>query len=279
MKLHEYITTAIPLPWLYLKSLYKGYQHRALLDSAETYCMFIGYERSGHSLIGALLNAHPDIVMAHELGVLKYILAGFSKRQIYSLILENSVTFAKEGSVSDGRYSYKVPNQWQGKFRKMKIIGDKEGPGVTRRLMARPWLLPRLQKTINGKIKMFHVVRNPYDNISTMAKRLDVGLEKSIRFYFSMCKTIADVKKKINTADLFELRHEAFIDNSREHLRQMCVFVGVDPSDDYLNDCSGIVYKSPNKTRHDAAWNDDLIAIVEEKITRFPFLEGYSYTD
>ena len=67
MKLHEYITAAIPLPRLYLASLYKGHQNRELLDNTETYCMFLGYQRSGHSLIGALLNAHPGTVIAHDL--------------------------------------------------------------------------------------------------------------------------------------------------------------------------------------------------------------------
>ena len=211
--------------------------------------------------------------------MLKYILAGFSKRQIYSLILANSAEFAEEGSVSDGRYSYKVPNQWQGKFRRLKVIGDKHGEGITLRLMARPWLLSRLQKTIRGNIKVFHVIRNPYDNISTISKRMDMGLEESIEFYFSLCVTVADVRKKIDVTDMFDIRHEAFIDDPKELLRQMCVFLGVDATDDYLNECAGIVYKSPHKTRYDVPWNDALIAIVEEKMTRFPFLEGYSYTD
>ncbi len=279
MKLHEYIAKAIPLPKLYLTSFCKGHQNRELLDNVETYCMFLGYQRSGHTLIGALLNAHPDIVMAHQLGTLKYILAGFSKRQIYSLILENATAFTERGSTSGGRYSYQIPNQWQGKFRRLKIIGDKEGDGVTRRLMARPWLLPRLWKTIKGNIKVLHVVRNPYDNISTISKRMDMGLEESIKFYFSLCRTVADVRKKINAADLFDIRHEAFIDDPKELLRQMCAFLGVDAPDDYLNDCADIVFKSPHKTRHDAPWNDGLIAGVEERMSQFPFLEGYSYTD
>ena len=49
------------------------------LDTFETiqlYCMFVGYPRSGHSLVGAMFDAHPDIVIAHELDALRYLKAG-----------------------------------------------------------------------------------------------------------------------------------------------------------------------------------------------------------
>lgn len=48
-----------------------------LFGDLETYCMFIGYPRSGHSLIGFLLDAHPSMIIAHELHVLKHINAGY----------------------------------------------------------------------------------------------------------------------------------------------------------------------------------------------------------
>jgi len=277
-KIQNYVTEAITLPGLYMKSLYKGIQMKELFDNVETYCMFLGYQRSGHSLMGALLNAHSDIVVSHELGVLKYIFARFSKRQIFSLILENSVEFANSGSGSGKRYSYKVPGQWQGRFQRLKIIGDKHGEGATLRFAARPLLIHRLQKTINLDIKAFHIVRNPYDNISTISKRMGIGLEESIAYYFSLCKTIAGIKKRRDhRIDILDFKHEAFIENPKELLKQMCVFLGVDAPNDYLTDCSGIVYKSPHKTRYKAPWNNSLITQVKEKIDQFPFLEGYVY--
>ncbi len=36
----------------------------------ERFWSFIGYPRSGHSLIGSLINAHPDVVVCHELDTL-----------------------------------------------------------------------------------------------------------------------------------------------------------------------------------------------------------------
>ncbi len=34
------------------------------LSDLHAFCMFIGYPKSGHSLVGSLLDAHPDMVIA-----------------------------------------------------------------------------------------------------------------------------------------------------------------------------------------------------------------------
>ena len=61
---------------------------KTFLKSLETYCMFIGYPRSGHSLVGSLLDAHPQIILAHELNALELFKRGFGARQIYIFLME-----------------------------------------------------------------------------------------------------------------------------------------------------------------------------------------------
>ena len=61
-------------------------------------CMFVGYPRSSHSLIGALLNAHPVMVISHELNALRYFGGGFSPTQIFQLIVRSAEQFTERGS-------------------------------------------------------------------------------------------------------------------------------------------------------------------------------------
>ena len=42
-----------------------------LYDGVETFVMFIGYPRSSHSLVAAILDAHPEIIIANEYHVLR----------------------------------------------------------------------------------------------------------------------------------------------------------------------------------------------------------------
>ncbi|VAX25424.1 hypothetical protein MNBD_NITROSPINAE02-1151 [hydrothermal vent metagenome] len=267
----------------YPPSLMNSVLDKKLFDNVKTYVMFLGYSRSGHSLIGALLDAHPDIVIAHELDTLKYITARYRKRQIYNLLLKNSQSFARNGQRTK-HFSYEVPNQWQGKFNTIQVIGDKQGEGSTLRLQARPGLLGSLQKIIDDDKKLIHVARNPYDNISTISKKTkrhgrSLNLRESVDYYFSLCKTVADTKSRIESSRFYELRHESFIDDPKTILNDLCIFVGVSATDDYLSDCAGIVYKSPNKSRRKSPWNQELIDLVRDRMKEFPFLKGYSYED
>jgi hypothetical protein len=155
---------------LYTKTCFGSRRYRELFAGVKTYCMFLGYPRSGHSLVGSLLDAHPNVIIAHELDVLKHVQARFSTNQIFYLLLENSRKLAARGRGYSG-YSYEVANQWQGRFRELHVIGDKKGGGSSTRLHSNPGLLDSLCKTIGIKTKFVHVIRNPYDCITTITSR------------------------------------------------------------------------------------------------------------
>ena len=42
-------------------------------DDLQAYCLFVGPRRSGTTLLGQLLNAHPSVVIAHQLYSLEYV--------------------------------------------------------------------------------------------------------------------------------------------------------------------------------------------------------------
>lgn len=112
------------LPVSYATSLISGLRERKRFADIETYRMFVGYGRSGHSLVGALLDAHPEAVIAHELDAARYFRAGFTRNQVYWLILRNDRAFARGGATARIEYTYAIPNQWQGRHRRLRVIGD-----------------------------------------------------------------------------------------------------------------------------------------------------------
>lgn len=138
-------------------------------DNINTYCMFIGYPRSGHTLIGASLDAHPNIVLGHEMDALKYIIKGESRDKVYSRLLAMSRTFITIGG-QWMNYNYKIPGQYQGRATEIKVIGDKKGGGSTNKIHRDYGLLAKLKSTVGDRIKMVHVIRNPFDIITTRAR-------------------------------------------------------------------------------------------------------------
>lgn len=246
--------------------------------------MFIGYPFSGHSLIGSLLDAHPRMVIAHELDALKYIDAGFRRMQLLHLLLANSEEHARRGRAHED-YSYAVDGQWQGRFEALQVIGDKKGGMSTLRLRYKPILLDKLEETVRLPLKIVHIVRNPYDNIGKMAKRADmespggepVGLERATWRYFSLRETVEAVLARRASHEVFDLRHEDFIADPTGRLTELCRFLGVDPSPEYLAASASIVFPEERRRRQDIDWTGEAVAAVAKGIERSPGLAGYSY--
>jgi hypothetical protein len=267
----------------HLTSYYRGRKNRKPFDGVRKYCMFIGYPRSGHSLIGSLLDAHPNAIVAHELDALKFIEAGFDKDQLYQLLLDNSRRFTRKGREWTG-YNYEVPGQWQGRFDKLLVIGDKKGGRSTLRLAANPELLHQLRKTVATNVKFVHTIRNPYDNIATMHKRAlehdrNQALSATVEDYFSRCEMNANLKERLENCTVFDVRHESFVEDPKFLLRKLCGFLDLGYDEDYLEDCASIVFTSSHKSRYDIEWDAETLAAVRAGILRFDFLTGYSYEE
>src|SRR6266511_1485540 len=118
--------TPVHLAWRYLASAVDARRRGAVLDGVGTYCLFIGHARSGHSVIGALLDAHPRIAISDELDALTYAAAGFSRRQILSLSIAVARGQARRQRRKAGRggamYSYFVPGQFQGRHKGLAVV-------------------------------------------------------------------------------------------------------------------------------------------------------------
>ncbi len=82
---------------MYLRSRARAPEVEHLLSGVQSFCLFVGFPRSGHRLYEALLDAHPNIVIAHELDALGLFDAGFSDSQVCYLVLRNSEAFAQRG--------------------------------------------------------------------------------------------------------------------------------------------------------------------------------------
>src|SRR5262245_54048072 len=89
-------------PTLYVGSAIRSRRYRDDLSSVRTFLLFIGHPRSGHSLVGSLLDAHPSMVVSHELDVLKYVAAGYRRDQLMTLVLEHANANAAAGRKSWG---------------------------------------------------------------------------------------------------------------------------------------------------------------------------------
>ncbi|MDQ3783143.1 MAG: sulfotransferase [Actinomycetota bacterium] len=248
---------------------------RPVLDQVEVYCTFIGMGHSGSSLVGSLLTAHPEMVIAHELDALRFLQAGFSRDQICGLLVERDASFTQRGR-RWGKYQYNVPGQWQGRFERLRVLGDKKAYQSTLQLGAHPKLLRKLRNTMQIPLRFVHVVRNPWDNITTVSKRHNLDLREAARRYFELNDMLVEIRSRLDHDELVEVRHEELVVGIEDRLGEVCAALGVKVDARYLENCSTLLYPSPHTTRHDTAWTDELVDWVGSRVDRYSFLEGYT---
>ena len=263
----------------YFGSLIDGGLKSRLFSNVGYYCMFFGYPGSGHSLVGSLMDAHPNMIISHELDALDYLRRGYGQNQIFSLIMRRSEEFTQEGREWTG-HKYQVSGQWQGGFDKdLIVIGDKKGGWASRDIFADQTLLPRLSRKIKKLIRYLHVTRNPYDNISTMTRRSGRTLEESAKIYFERAEGVRIAKSLTHSKDWFDIQHEQVVAKPKETLQEICNWFGLESSKEYLNACAVLVFPSPNKSREKQPWDANMIISVAEEIKQYEFLSAYSFED
>jgi hypothetical protein len=260
-----------------LESLWGGLLQRETFASVNTYALFIGHSRSGTSLIGSLLNAHHNVLMTHELGALRFIRARFGRDQLFWLHYAKDKQFERNQRHWTG-YDFRVPNQWQGRFDELQVIGDKRGAMTTIGLQRWPHLLERLQRTVQVPVRFVHTLRHPLDNIASVCRQNNASLDQAIDWYRNGTEVNAALMLKLGEA-VHTLRMEDFIANPVAELAKLCPFLDISAGSDYLSDCASIVFERPQSARQRVTWTSRHLDSVRRIVERFPFLRGYDCSD
>jgi hypothetical protein len=149
--------------------------------------------------------------------------------------------------------------------------------------------LSRLENELNIGIKLVHVIRNPYDTITTstirffqknIKKRTPIAndLFPLITSFFERAATINNLKKE-GRFQIHDIYHEKFLEDPKASLESILNFFSLEADDEYYTRCASIVNSEPKKTRFNIDWTADLIDYVAVRMKGFPFLDHYSYYD
>ena len=149
----------------------------------------------------------------------------------------------------------------------------------------------QLSKTVQVPIKVLHVVRNPFDVVAT--KLLYRLSETKGRGNFSLGSPVTNtrhvmqaiksleseatsVTKLMKKLDTLEVRTEDFILHTKDTMKKICDFLGLECLDSFLQMCDDAAYDKPSRSRSVVMWNRSTQSYVEDLIKQFPFFSKYS---
>ncbi len=320
----------------------------AYFKDVHTMVLVSFFPGSGSSLLGYLLTAHPNMVIAHEpdrqeeslydevsVPVLLNHLLSTDKMRLENAAKVQSFEAPKKASNSynlvrrtferifvrnihnkkasklynlarrtyseQERYIY-VPNQWQARYEAPEVIGVKNSLLLAESLLTEE-RLQKLQKNLEKagirRLRFIFTVRNPYDMIATnvlywagnkrvrMVTKDDVSkmLDYHIKVSFpAMCERGERLFKLMKpesipdqATDILINKHEDLVASPSKQLSELCKFLKLPASPDYLDDCASVVDKYPNQSRHELHWFTLQKEEVAKLIDKYHFFSGYSW--
>jgi hypothetical protein len=271
----------------------------------KTLVLFIGYPRSAHSLVGSILDAHPNAVVSNELHLLARAHRLFTTAsRLYGSIVSNSARHAAVGRSQAG-FGYSIEGAWQGRWRAPLLsIGDKKGHGTTKHLHD-DWqkatdILLWLQDITKLKLRFLHVVRNPFDNVATMifrdhlksawlAQRNETNasvtpwhasFDAVVDTYLAACETNARALSWIASecggrcggAAALSVDGRALLARPAHVLAQLARHIDVPFDEQWARLAAASLYPAPFNSRDRIAWPQRVVARITDLLHRHALL-------
>ena len=280
-----------------------------VISGIKKFVLFVGYERSGHSIVGSLMDAHPHVVISHEFFLfdkfdsLNKVPNDTWRDNLFQSLFNESVNSAIRPRSEKG-YTLKVEGLWEGDYLDhIEVIGDKSGGMTTkqyrtsRKKFNENFL--KLKRSIGIPIRAIHVIRNPFDMISTNYvftknssllkhlkenpgekitvdnSRLKWNINSAFHKFEAVTEIINNILKRENVIDIHNCD---LVSDPRGTLRKIFNFLEVHTTEYYLDMCAEKVFKSVSQSRDMIEWPSELREMVETRILKYATLRRYHFT-
>ena len=206
-----------------------------------TFVLFLARPRSGHTLIGSLIDAHPNALVANERDIFEFFRvlrkkaasepstpkrrADWMRKQLFMRLVDNSVSCGILGRYQTG-HLYSVPGAWSGQWRcRIDVIGDKKGAHLVNFFASRDSDLREFEEFVDAlQVKALKVVTVLTNDDDGRAQDAAMRLRTEIAW---------PRPKHGTTLDVLELDH--FACDPSGNVRSLCTFLGLRMEEPYLS--------------------------------------------
>lgn len=259
-------------------------EHELHLRPGAVFCQFIGWSRSGTTLLGSLLNAHPGILIAQEADVSSLVAHGADRAEVLAELLAREADFAARGREWNG-YDYRVaaPVGATARSAGLSVIGDKKAAGTIEIEALHPGTLARVADTVGLPLRLLCVTREPRDTIATLSRHLagdtppwfTSGSDplEAATDWFLLLATLTQQVLDSRPAPVHVTSLERLTADPRGELTRALAFLGIDDAaEDYLGRCAAIVKPRPRRAAAAIDWPAALHDRIDRAVAALPIL-------
>lgn len=259
------------------------------MDNLETFVSFCCPGQSGHTIVAAILDSHPNCMIADEL---RPIWRKWPKEKVLQRCYEDSKNRVKSKKTYRNNVA-DLSNLYKGTYAgDLKVLGckcgwDVLGPQLDKKV---PDLGVRRLKRFEAILrpiqhKIIHCVRNPFDIVANWnqgSKRKKAGL-RGPEGLLNAVNVIEKYSRAIwriyyrEGFDILKITNEDLCSNPKLEIEKICNFLDLPIEKSWLNACVKEV-KPVHRRVNEIAWNEEAIERLNDLIRDYHFYESYSTT-
>lgn len=245
-------------------------------DDLRCFVLIVGNARSGSTLLGAVIDAHPDAMVANETAASVSFWQGMDGPAILGEVRRNAQRMRVADRPSAG-YHYRIGGECA--RASVQVMGDKIWNPATLLLHGDHALLGRLEAALGMPVKIVHAVRNPFDVVATMHRRSGAPIADRIAWYFMHCDAVQAIRANRPSEGYTDVHHEALLSAPEAGIAALCRFLGLEVVAAHVAACQEMFFAQPRLTRQDVRWENAEIRLIVDGIHRYPFLARYAQED
>lgn len=242
-----------------------------MFDAVDSCCLIVGCGRSGSTILGAILDAHPEVICANESRASANFWRGYDRDSLFTELHENALAQRASGRQSEG-YTYAIAAG--NEDAPIRVVADKTWNPALVMLHGRATLIAELGEMTGVPIRFLHAIRNPWDVIATMHLRSGATLADRAHWYFIFCDAATALMQR-GDLEWMDVHHEALIDAPRDHVAAITAFLGLEADAQFIEACAATINTEPSRSRERVDWPADVAALIESRMPQYPFLERY----
>ena len=223
--------------------------------------IFIGSARTGSTLLGQVLNYHPECLISNESGLISnVVIKGASLREELKKVLASAMDMYRTGLESNKKFGETIEryqSQWiqfgdlskDPDFSKkdIKVIGDKKAGGSTKAYLERPGEVISFLLS-HPNVWLLQIIRDPVDAAVSYMKSHGVEpFEKACNEMINLTHAAHDLGKKVTNPYYF-MYYEDLVESPREEITKILEWLNIDYSSSWLEKISQkIQQKEPSE--------------------------------
>ena len=280
----------------------------SVFDGVKKLLFFVGHERSCHSFVGSVVDAHPHMILATKYNPLwKHYNQPQSfptKKEFFYILADFASRHGVRYKADAKGYSLIVDPRYQGIYEgDLQVIGSQRAAPVSDLYRKYPnefeKLISHIKEVVGIPVYFIRVIRNPYDNIATGAVFQEVSKKEFVEMKEQQLTGALEARHKLNkdrlknfTVDYFsrmkasvgvlktsdkylDVYCDRLIADPKKVISDMCKFLEVECSKDYIETCASKVFTEESSTRKLVEWPKDILQYIKDAASKFPNLSKY----